>query len=63
MQKNTWIKASLSSGGDNCVEVMQTIGGVLVRDSKYGDDSPVLGFTPSEWEAFVGGAQMGEFDV
>ncbi|MEV0733320.1 DUF397 domain-containing protein [Polymorphospora sp. NPDC050346] len=26
-------------------------------------DGPVLVFTRSEWEAFVGGAQDGEFDV
>jgi hypothetical protein len=23
---------------------------------------PVLKFTPSEWEAFVGGVKLGEFD-
>ena len=34
---------------------------VLVRDSKN-PDGPVLTFTPDEWQAFLTGAQAGEFD-
>lgn len=38
-------------------------GHVLVRDSKLGDASPVLDFTPDEWRAFVAGVKDGEFDL
>jgi hypothetical protein len=34
---------------------------VVVRDSKNAR-GPVLGFTPDEWDAFVGGVRNGEFD-
>ncbi len=63
MIKNKWFKSSLSSGGDNCVEVRFTDNGVQVRDSKLGEISPVLSFTESEWAAFTGGAYWGEFDL
>jgi hypothetical protein len=59
----SWRKSSLSSGGDNCVEVaMATDGSIGVRDSKQLGRGPVLEFTPTEWEAFVGGVKGGEFD-
>lgn len=58
-----WQKSSLSSGGDNCVEVAVAVdGSVGVRDSKQHGLGPVLEFTPSEWVAFVGGVKGGEFD-
>jgi hypothetical protein len=58
-----WRKSSLSSGGDNCVEVaVATDGSVGVRDSKQQARGPVLEFTPTEWDAFVGGVKDGEFD-
>jgi hypothetical protein len=56
-----WRKSSYSSGGDNCVEVASTETGVLVRDDKLGDDSPVLEFTNDEWSAFKAGVINGEF--
>ena len=37
-------------------------GGVAVRDSLK-PDGDVLFFTPAEWDAFVGGAKDGEFDL
>jgi hypothetical protein len=46
----------------NCVEVHQCTDQVLVRDSKD-PTGPVLTFTRDEWEAFVGGAKDGEFDL
>jgi hypothetical protein len=58
-----WRKSSLSSGGDNCVEVaFANDGSVGVRDSKQQGLGPVLEFTPSEWEAFLGGVRGGEFE-
>jgi hypothetical protein len=58
-----WRKSSLSSGGDNCVEVaVATDGHVGVRDSKQRGRGPVLEFTPTEWDAFLGGVKDGQFD-
>ena len=34
---------------------------LMVRDGKNAK-GPVLGFTPGEWGAFVGGVRNGEFD-
>ncbi|MGW6120455.1 DUF397 domain-containing protein [Nocardia sp. NPDC055165] len=57
-----WFKSSLSTGGNDCVEVSHLDGGhVGVRDSKN-PTGPALVFTPSEWDAFIGGAQGGEFN-
>jgi hypothetical protein len=59
----SWRKSSLSSGGDNCVEVAFAADGTVgVRDSKQQGRGPVLEFTPAEWDAFLGGAHGGEFD-
>lgn len=58
----TWIKSSLSYGNGQCVEVAGLSGDVImVRDSKNAK-GPHLGFTPGEWDAFVGGVRNGEFD-
>jgi Domain of unknown function (DUF397) len=58
-----WRKSSLSSGDDNCVEVgFAADGRVAVRDTKQQGEGPVLVFTPSEWEAFLGGVERHEFD-
>jgi hypothetical protein len=54
--------ARTGSNYDNCVEVAFVDGAVAVRDSKQ-PDGPVLVFTPDEWDAFVGGAKDGEFDL
>jgi len=60
---SAWRKSSLSSGGDNCVEVgFGDDGTIGVRDTKQKGRGPVLVFTPSEWEAFLGGVRNGEFD-
>ena len=61
-QAQGWIKSSLSYGNGQCVEVAGLAGDVImVRDSKNAR-GPVLGFTPGEWDAFVGGVRNGEFD-
>jgi hypothetical protein len=58
-----WRKSSLSSGGDNCVEIaFAADGSVGVRDTKAQGLGPVLEFFPGEWEAFLGGVKGGEFD-
>jgi hypothetical protein len=58
----SWRKSSLSYGNGICVEVVGLAGDVImVRDSKNARGA-VLGFTPGEWDAFVGGVRNGEFD-
>ncbi|MET8335332.1 DUF397 domain-containing protein [Streptosporangium canum] len=71
----TWRKSSFSgNGGADCVEVAVVPGDLalaghkadadelyLVRDSKD-PDGPKLAFTRSEWDAFVNGVKLGEFD-
>lgn len=62
MRINQWHKAAASDGGADCVEVMETAEGFLVRDTKDGGHGPVLSFTHAEWEAFLVGVDKGEFD-
>ena len=57
-----WTKSSLSFSNGNCLEVTELPGGsVGVRNSRD-PDGPVLRFTHGEWDAFLGGARLGEFD-
>jgi hypothetical protein len=57
-----WTKSSLSFSNGNCLEVTELPGGsVGVRNSRD-PDGPVLRFTQAEWDAFLGGARLGEFD-
>ena len=56
-------KSTFSNGqGGSCVEVADLDnGGRAVRDSKD-QTGPVLLFTASEWDAFLAGVKVGEFD-
>jgi hypothetical protein len=57
-----WKKSSLSSYNTNCVEVAGLADDTIrVRNSKN-PGGGVLNFTPSEWDAFLGGVRNGEFD-
>jgi uncharacterized protein DUF397 len=55
-----WHKSSASGG--ECVEVRITAERVHVRDTKCRQDA-VLAFTHDEWQAFLTGVRLGEFDV
>jgi hypothetical protein len=49
-----WRKSSYSgSGGSDCVTVGQAATAIVVRDSKQGDRSPVLAFTPDTWRELL----------
>lgn len=58
-----WQQSTRCSDG-GCVEINHALGeGIHVRDSKLGDDSPILTFTYAEWDAFIKGVKDGEFDL
>lgn len=74
VEVGVWHKASYSgNNGGNCVEVTATHDTVsvphkadeellyLMRDSKD-PSGPKLAFTTSEWDAFIAGVKVGEFD-
>jgi len=57
-----WFKSSRSSGSGACVlGARLENGGMAVKDSKDPDGS-VLVFTRDEWQAFIEGVKLGEFD-
>jgi hypothetical protein len=57
-----WRTSSFTDNG-TCVEVAELPDGArLVRDTKLGDASPVLRYTAGEWQAFIAGVKVGEFD-
>jgi hypothetical protein len=57
----TWHK-STHSANNGCVEVAFAGRQVGVRDSKD-RKGPILVFTAAEWEAFLAGAQEGQFKL
>lgn len=58
-----WHKSPLSNPPDNqCVEVSFSSNAVGLRDSRN-PDGFVLVFTYGEWEAFLGGAAGGSFNL
>jgi hypothetical protein len=61
LSRADWRK-SVRSGTNGCVEVGLVEGQIAVRDSKD-RQGPVLVFTAHEWEAFLGGARDGEFEL
>jgi hypothetical protein len=56
-----WRKSSYSAAGNACVELGETAGAVLVRNSNRPGDGAIL-FTRAEVAAFVASAKAGELD-
>lgn len=57
-----WVKSEASGPSGECVEAGRCgcpDGQVLVRDSKLGDDSPVLEFTTADWAEFLDSVKRG----
>jgi hypothetical protein len=58
-----WRKSTASMGTGNCLEVTFLENGeVAIRDSKH-QAGPVLEPQPAEWQAFIAGVKVGEFDI
>ena len=56
-----WRKSTLSSTS-NCIEVAMAQDPIAIRDSKD-RTGPTLSFSPSDWQAFIGEIQEGEFNL
>ena len=61
IDEDAWYKSSLCNAGE-CVEVAMFDGYIAVRDSKNKDQQPLI-FTKKEWQTFLGGVELREFDV
>jgi hypothetical protein len=63
LSRAVWRRSSTSGPDcDNCVEIAFVDEAIAIRDSRH-PEGPVLLFTQAEWDAFVGGAKDGEFDL
>ncbi|WP_158849066.1 DUF397 domain-containing protein [Saccharothrix deserti] len=60
----SWRKSSRSATSGQCVEIGTSTDSIQVgvRDSKLGEDSPILTFTPGVMATFVSAAKDGGFD-
>lgn len=57
--KPQWRKSSYSGQGNACVEVADAR---LVRDSKLGDESPILSLSEAAFKAFIDATKRGKFN-
>lgn len=53
MTRPVFRKSSYSSDSWNCVEVATDGGRVLVRNSKLGENAPVLTYSPAGWDHLI----------
>src|SRR5690349_4519386 len=58
-----WRRSSRSAGDNDYVEVADNLPGIVALRDSRNPDGPALVFNLREWEAFVGGAKDGEFDL
>lgn len=62
MLDRNWRTSTRSGSNGQCVEIRRVDDTVQVRDSKDRNKAPHT-YTLTEWEAFIGGAKDGEFDL
>jgi hypothetical protein len=63
LSRVVWHKSTRSGSSGDCVEVADNLPDVIaIRDSKD-PAGPILLFTTTEWDSFVGGVKDGEFDL
>jgi len=56
-----WAKSSYSGPQGNCVEVADLADGAIAMRNSRDPEGPALVFSRAEWDAFLRGAQDGEF--
>ncbi|MEV0900304.1 DUF397 domain-containing protein [Actinoplanes sp. NPDC049802] len=62
MLDQTWRKSTRSGDNGACVEIRRVDDTIELRDTKD-RSKPAHTFTLAEWEAFIGGAKDGEFNL
>ena len=62
LSRAVWQRAEGGEPGEGAVEIAFVDDLIGMRNSAE-PDGPVLVFTQAEWDAFVAGAQDGEFDL
>lgn len=63
MLTTEWKKANRSNTNGSCLYARLSDDGMIeVRDGKLGDASPILRFTPDEWDAHLDGVRNDEFN-
>lgn len=53
MITNVWKKSTKSGAAGHCVEVRAVGSDVQIRDSKAGEQGPVITVTDKQWEEFI----------
>jgi uncharacterized protein DUF397 len=59
-----WTKSTRCGPDNGCVEIARlSTEHIGVRDSKIAETSPVLAFSVSEWQSFLGDIRHGKFNL